>query len=249
MPLTDQEHTVRLVMPYLLERGTDTTIEAPVYLSGALVAPSSGTVSVYDAGNVAIVDAAAVTITANVAEYTVTAATTNGKPLGDGWRVEWSLTMTAGTINAVNEASCVRRIIRPMIGDVDVYRRVPALDPSSASVIVSDTNFQGYIDEANTEVQLRLISAGRRPWLIMSPASLRPVYLNLTLALIFEDLAARLANVDYMERAEHYREEYARAFKALNFSYDRDLDGVADDNESGNPARVGVGTVFLTGRG
>jgi hypothetical protein len=249
MPLTDQEHTVRIVMPDLIQRNVDTTIEAPVYLSGALVAPTAGTVTVYDSGNVAIVDGAAVTITDSVAQYTVTAATTAGKPLGDGWRVEWSLTVSSATINATNEASLVRWIVRPMISDVDVYRRVPALDPSSATVITSETNYQGYIDECHTEISLRLIAAGRRPWLIMSPASLRGVYLNLTLCYIFEDLSARLANVDYQERADAYREEYMRAWKTLNFSYDRDLDGIADDDESGDPARVSAGTVFLTGRG
>ena len=249
MALSDQEHTVRIVMPDLLQRNVDTVIEAPVYLSGALVAPTAGTVSIYDAGNVAVVSAAAVTIASNVAQYTVAAATTNGKTLGNGWRVEWSLTVSGATINATNEASLVRWLVRPMISDVDVFRRVPALNPASATVITSETDYQGYIDEAHVEISLRLIAAGRRPWLIMSPASLRGVYLNLTLCFIFEDLSARLANVDYQERADAYREEYMRAWKTLNFSYDRDLDGVADDDESGDPARVGAATVFLTGRG
>jgi SpoVK/Ycf46/Vps4 family AAA+-type ATPase len=248
MALNDQTYQVRFPLPSLLERGIDTTIEAPVYQSGALVAPTSGTITIYDEDNDAKVSAAAVTITDSVATYTVTAGTTSGLTLADGWRVEWTLTVSGKTIRSVNEASLVRQIVRPMLSDVDIYRRVPALDPNSASVITSETNYQGYIDEANTEVQLRLIAAGRRPWLIMSPASLRPVYLNLSLAIIFEDLAARLANVDYMERADRYREAYAKAYADLNFTYDLDLDGIAETNESGNPARVGAHTIFLTGR-
>lgn len=248
MALNDQTYQVRFPLPSLLERGIDTTIEAPVYQSGALVAPTSGTITIYDEDNDAKVSAAAVTITDSVATYTVTAGTTSGLTLADGWRVEWTLTVSGQTIRSVNEASLVRQIVRPMLSDVDIYRRVPALDPNSASVITSETNYQGYIDEANTEVQLRLIAAGRRPWLIMSPASLRPVYLNLSLAIIFEDLAARLANVDYMERADRYREAYAKAYADLNFTYDLDLDGIAETNESGNPARVGAHTIFLTGR-
>ncbi len=246
--LNDRTYQVRFPLPSLLERGIDTTIKAPVYQAGALVAPSAGTVTIYDETNTAKVSAAAVTITDSVATYTVTAGTTSGLTLADGWRVEWSLTVSGGTVRAVNEASLVRQIVRPMISDVDIYRRVPALDPSSASVITSESNYQGYIDEANTEVNLRLLAAGRRPWLIMSPASLRPVYLNLSLAIIFEDLAARLANVDYLERADRYRDAYAKAYGDLNFTYDLDLDGQADTNESGNPARVGAHTIFLTGR-
>ena len=246
--LNDRTYQVRFPLPSLLERGIDTVIKAPVYQAGALVAPSAGTVTIYDETNTARVSAAAVTITDSVATYTVTAGTTSGLTLADGWRVEWSLTVSGGTVRAVNEASLVRQIVRPMISDVDIYRRVPALDPSSASVITSESNYQDYIDEANTEIQLRLISAGRRPWLIMSPASLRPVYLNLSLAIIFEDLAARLANVDYLERADRYRDAYAKAYGDLNFTYDLDLDGQADTNESGNPARVGAHTIFLTGR-
>ena len=162
--LNDRTYQVRFPLPSLLERGIDTVIKAPVYQAGALVAPSAGTVTIYDETNTARVSAAAVTITDSVATYTVTAGTTSGLTLADGWRVEWSLTVSGGTVRAVNEASLVRQIVRPMISDVDIFRRVPALDPSSASVITSESNYQDYIDEANTEIQLRLISAGRRPW-------------------------------------------------------------------------------------
>ena len=249
MSLIDQRHTVRFPLPDLIERGIDTVIQAPVYLSGSLVAPSAGTVSVYADTNTARVDGASVTITGDVAQYTVLVATTTSLALADGWRVEWTLTVSGDVLRAVNEAALVRQVVRPMISDVDIYRRVPALDPNSASVITSETDYQGYIDEANTEIQNRMIATGRRPWLIMSPASLRPVYLYLSLAIIFEDLSARLANVDYQERADKYRAEYNRQWKALNFTYDADEDGIADTNESGNPARVGASTIFLTGRG
>ena len=88
MALNDQTYQVRFPLPSLLERGIDTVIKAPVYQSGALVAPSAGTVTIYDDSNTARVSAAAVTITDSVATYTVTAGTTSGLTLADGWRVE-----------------------------------------------------------------------------------------------------------------------------------------------------------------
>ena len=87
--LNDRTYQVRFPLPSLLERGIDTTIKAPVYQAGALVAPSAGTVTIYDETNTAKVSAAAVTIAGSEATYTVTAGTTSG--LTSDYRPAWSL--------------------------------------------------------------------------------------------------------------------------------------------------------------
>lgn len=247
-PLIDQDRSVRFPLPDLIIRGIDTKLQAPVYLDGALVAPSAASVSVYDDSDSLIVENASGTITGNIAEYTVTAATTTGKTLADGWRVEWTLTISGETVRAVNEAALCRQVVYPMIADQDLYRRTPSLDPSSASCISSLSSYQFAIDEAHNEISLRLLSAGRRPWLILSPASLRPCYLFLSLAIVFEDLASRLANVDYQDKADGYRKQFDQHWGRLSFSYDADEDGQADLNGDGDPLRAGMGNIFLTSR-
>ena len=247
MPLSDQRHTARFPLPHLIRRGIDTLIQCEVYLDADLTAPSSGVVTIFDVSNNEVVSSA-VTITDSVANYTVTAGTTSGLILGDGWRAEWVLTVGTDTLRCINEAALCRQVIRPPLSSIDLYRRVPALDPNSASVITASTSYQYAIDEAHVIISTRLLQGGKRPWLIMSPASLRPVYMALSLSIVFEDLSSRVSNVDYMERAREYKQEYSAAFKALNFAYDRDEDGTADLNSEGDPDRVGMASVFLTSR-
>jgi len=113
-----------------------------------------------------------------------------------------------------------------MIADVDLIRRVPALDPASASVITTASDYQDFIDEAWTEIQLRLINLGNRPNLVIGPSALRDVLMYLALALIFENEAAQ--DNGYLVRAESYRDQYELAWSRLQLTYDSDDDGQPD---------------------
>ena len=73
----DVLYTARLVGPTLIERGRDTPIACPVYRDGALVAPSVGTVSIFDSAGVSVVSAAPAPVRGSIAGYTVAAATTS----------------------------------------------------------------------------------------------------------------------------------------------------------------------------
>lgn len=251
MALIDQRHTVRLPLQDHLERGVDSTISAPIYLDGALVAPDAdGTVSVYDANNTAVVDAQTVTISGSIASYVVTAATTASLTLGESWRVEWDLYITASStsLTPVNDAALVRRILRPAISDVDLHRRVPALDPTDNAPITSFDNYQDFLDEAWTMISDRLIRKGERPYLVMSPGSLREAHLQLTLGLIYDDLVVRAENPDYDTSATRAHKRYELAWGAISFVYDRDRDGRPDIGEDGTAKRRGQPPVFLSAR-
>lgn len=223
-------YSVRQELIQLIERGRDTVLQAPLYLDGVLVAPSSGTITIYDESDTAVVSAAAVTIASSIAEYTVAAATTSSLDLGAGWRIEWSLTVSGQPAAVVipQEAALVRYRLRPVISDADIIRRSPALDPSSAVCITSETDYQEYINEADTEVQSRLIALGRRPWLVASPSALRSVWLYCTLALIYESLRDRRPTDGYVEPATAYRQMYERAWSEARVSFDWDEDGDGD---------------------
>ena len=224
-------YTARLLAPDLIERARANALSCPVYRDGALVAPT-GTVSIYDAANVAQVDGAAVTVSGSIASYSYTPAAS--LQLGTGWRVEWTLTL-AGVVHVFrNDAALVRHRLYPVVTDADLFRRVSALDPSGSAPITSLSDYQDYLDEAWAEIQLRLIAKGNRPNLVLEPSALRQPHRDLTLAYIFDDLATRL-NEAYQAQADRFRGFYETAWGHLNFDYDTDDDGVADQRRASSP--------------
>tara|TARA_R110002020_G_scaffold6340_3_gene26694 strand:+ start:605 stop:1312 length:708 start_codon:yes stop_codon:yes gene_type:complete len=229
----------------MIERGLDQTVELKVYRDGALVAPSAVTVSLYDSSGAAKVDGATATIAASFSTYEITAATTTDLSLGEGWRIEWTATISGSTYIFRNDAALVRRLLYPVVTDADLFRRASSLNPASSTSITSLSNYQDYLDEAWVEINNRLINSGRRPNLIISPYSLRESQLYLTLALIFEDLSTRL-NEAYEFRADEYRKAYERSWTEVRALIDSDDSGEADDpqhRENVNP------TIWLSSRG
>lgn len=238
----DTEYTARFVLPDLIERGIANTLRCPLYLDGALVAPSSGTISIYDASNTAQVSGASATITGSVATYSYSPSAS--LTLGDNWRVEYTLTVSGATVYARNDAALVRARLRNPVTDADLYSRMSSLNPSNQTVIHSLSDLQDYLDASWQEIQRRLINKGRRPWLAMSPSSFYDASLWLALSLIFDDFATRL-NEAYAAQAATFRERYEAAWRELTFRYDESDSGQADAarRRSANP------TIWLCGRG
>tara|TARA_R110002110_G_scaffold85307_4_gene221871 strand:- start:249 stop:968 length:720 start_codon:yes stop_codon:yes gene_type:complete len=232
--MSDQRHTVRFTVPHSIVQGQDTTLEAPVYLAGALVAPSVGTVTIYDASNVVLVNAAAVTIVSSVATYPVLTATVAGSTIGAGWRVVWSLTVAAKPLVAENDGALVKRMLYNVVTDADLFRKVPALDPNGPSPITLATNYQDQLDEAWVDIENRMYQEGRRPEWVRSPSSLRAATVWLTLAIIFEDLETR-NDAAFEEQAAKYMARYEAAYSAITALLDTDGDGEADTDD-----RVGL---------
>lgn len=239
-------YTGRLPLPEQIVRGADTTLSLSVYRDGALSSVASATVSVYDEAGAAVVSGAAATVASDVMSYTVTGATTSGKSLSDDWRVEWSVTLTGGAVEVFKtDAHLVRTLLRPVITDDDLYRRVTGLDASGSNALTSRSDYQVFLDESWVELLGRLIEKGNRPALVGSPSALRAPHLYLTLALVFEDMAARNPDA-YSERAAMYRRQYEGALQRLTFRYPEDEFGNTPAGRRG-PAR---GTMFLcAGRG
>ena len=237
-------YTARFQIPDRIERGTDWLVQCPVWYAGALVAPVSGTCTVYNASN-EVAATGPISITASVAEFTVTGASTTGQTLGERWRVEWALTLTGGPVRVFrNTAALVLRGLYPVITDQDLYRRSSALDPANVDRVITDqSDYQAYIDEAWVWLDGMLVRKGRRPQLIMSSTDLRETHITKTLGLIFRDLSQR--NVDtYADWATRYETQALEAFNACAFVYDDDEDGHAD-NEKRKPA---VGSIWTNGR-
>ena len=237
-----EAYTVRFATPDLIVRGTDHVVTAPLYRDGKdpvflLVAPQ---IQLFDPNNLEILDETA-SLVGGIPTYTIPDSTTAGLALGLGWRVEWTLQVGARKILARNDAALVRRDLHPVIGDVDLIRRAPALDSSSATSITAKANLQDHLDEAWVEITNRLIAETNRPNLIMSPSSLRECHLQLALSLVFEDLATRL-NLAYRELAQSHRAVYEQSWGRLRFLYDRDDDGQADSDYE---RRAAQSTIWL----
>lgn len=238
-------YTTRQELPYLVEKGRDTVLSCPVYAGDALSAPtlSGSSITVYDESNTAIVNAQAVTIVGSIAEYTIPAALTTSRNPSSGWRVEWTLAGLSGAPGPQvfrSSAYLVRYRLFPTIAGADIGKRIPALATSFAGRPTTATTYSDAIEEADTEVQRRLIVNQRRPWLIVEPWVLREAWLTLAIAIVYEGLAAvSTEEGPYMERAKYYRQLFEDAFGTASSSMDWDQDGSADSTKR-TPARPGV---------
>lgn len=220
----DVLYSARLVGPTLIERGRDTPIACPVYRDGALVAPSVGTVSIFDSAGVSVVSAAPAPVSGSIAGYTVAAATTSARALSADWRIEWSLTIAGQVRLFTSESALVARRLYPAITDADLYARHRALSPSSTSPLTSLSTFQGFIDDAWTTLVNRILADGTYPQRIPSPAALRETHLLLTLGRVFGDLASAAPD-QYQTMADSYRRQYADAYREMRFTVIEDGDG------------------------
>lgn len=234
-------YTTRQPLPHMIEIGRETVLSAPVYLSGALVTPSEGIVTIYDEKD-EVFDTDAVTIADGVATFTVAGSATSDRSPSGSWRVEWELVVDGATVAFRDEAYLVRHRLRPVISDVDVGQRVRALSIDLPGRATTATTYQPQIDEADVQLQSDLIALGRRPWLVVSPSALRECWLSLTIATILEGLAVAAGSQGdpYSVRAAEYRTRYDLALSRARVAMDWDDDGAADAGERTGPRPAGV---------
>lgn len=236
MSTEDTNYAPRFSLPEFLERGRDNTITAPVYRNGALVAPTSGTVSIYKADQTAVVNAAAVSIVGSVATYVVPAATLAPLVLEDGWLCEWALLMPDGVVHTFRrDGALVRRRLYPVISDIDLLRRHRDLGQLRETGV---TSYQDYLDEAWCMVEGRLVAGGKRPYLVMSPSAFREAHVCLTLHLVWQDYATSAGDSSrYQQLADSYGQAYENAWGTLSFHYDETDENVVhvDRRNSGSP--------------
>lgn len=226
MAYADTLYTARLALD-TLERGRANLIKCPVYRDGALVAPASGTVTVYDASGTAVVAAAVVTVTASVAGYSVSSSVLASYDYGDGWRIEWVLTMPDGVAHTfVCEAALTRRRLYPVVTDADLIARVPGLSPSATQRLTRSSTYQDRLDEAWRILTQRLLGDGNVPWWVADPTAFRETHLTLTLSMIFGDLAvySEAAGSLYADEAQRYRDAYEAAYRVAHTRILRDAD-------------------------
>lgn len=234
----DAQIAALLPLPHFGERGASVTWTCPLELNGSTVTPASGTVTVYD-GSGKLVETGSVVVSTH-ATYTWTPAAS--LILSDRWRVEWELVVSGTTHTFRNTAHLCRYVAYPSIGDADLYRRVPALDPTGSAPITTESEFQTPRREAWIMIQRWLLEQGRRPQLVVQAGDTREAEINGALMLIFGDMASRL-DAAYLEQETKYRSLYLDALSSMRLVYDEDDDGDADLD-----SMAAMGTIWLMGR-
>lgn len=221
-------------LPRLAPIGDTLTLDAEVYAdadTSAMLAASAGTVTVTVAG-VTLLDAAAVTVGgAKTATRSLDGALTAAlSPSGD-WLETWRLTI-AGVASTFQRAGyLVRTPYRPAVTDDDLLMLHPDLADPRKGVLPTGATFAPYRQRASEHIQRRLISKGRRPWLIFDAWAHHDAEVALTLSYVFRDAAASVGDERYSQLAEHYTAVFDRAIDAVPYRYDPSETGIVPDGE------------------
>jgi len=229
-------YTVRQAYPDYLGRGRAQVVSLPIYRDGELAAPSAGTFTLYDQGTT-VLETGAVTISGNVAKYSIPAASIPSTlTLGHGYREEWDLTLADGVTKPFRrDAALVLHAPHPVITDEDIDGYTDLARQRAAD----ETTWQGYIDEAWKRIIGRLEGQGVFPDRIITSWSLREVHLELTFYLITSDFA-RTAGGRWTEIAPTHKDAYEQGWDRLRFVKDTSGDDIAEDPQKLKPASKGV---------
>lgn len=227
-------YSVRVAYPDYLERGRTQTVSISVYRSGALVAPSAGTVALYDpAGN--LLDTGSVSVVDSVATYSLTSSVlASTLVLGHGYYLIWTLTLGGLSRAFRRDAALVLHAAVPTLTDADLTSVYSDLSRHLAS---GTTSFQTYIDEAWKRILGRLESQGVYPDHVVTYWALREVHMELTYSLICMDFA-RAQGGRWLELADQHKKEFELAWSRLRF--ERATSTSAADGDGLHPANKGV---------
>lgn len=229
----------------LLERGKAQNTEIKVYRSGAQLVPTAATYTLIKPTGADLLTGATANIDVNgTVSYAHTAEQlANTEALGEGYVQEWTLTIDSEQYLFRRMAALVRRRLYPVVSDIDLtatYSDLDNLRPSSL------TSYQQYIDDAWYQILRRIRNKGMGyEYLMMSPESFFECHRHLSLYLIFRDFHSSLgqSNGRYLDLANEHYKLYRDEFDTINFIYDTDHDGEADD---ANKRTRGQPTIYLT---
>ena len=230
----------------LLERGKAQTTEIKIYRSGLQLVPTAATYTfIKPTGTDLLTGATASISVGGTVSYAHTAEQlANSEQLGEGYIQEWTLTIDGDEYLFRRMAALVRRRLYPVVSDIDLTATYSDLDNVRPSSL---TSYQQYIDDAWYQILRRIRNQGMGyEYLMMSPEAFFEAHRHLSLYLIFRDFHSSLgqSNGRYLDLAnEHYR-LYKEEFETrINFVYDLDHDGEADD---ANKRTRGQPTIYLT---
>ena len=228
----------------LLERAKAQTSELKLYRDGSQIVPTAATYTLTKPTGTDLLTGQTATIAeSGTVSYAHSAEQLKeSEELGEGYVQEWTITIDGEEYLFRRMAALVRRRLYPVVSDIDLtatYSDLANIRPSTL------TSYQQYIDDAWYQILRRIRNRGMGyEYLMMSAESFFEAHRHLSLYLIFRDFHSSLgqSNGRYLDLAnEHYR-LYRDEFDTINFIYDEDHDGEADDP---NKRTRGQPTIFL----
>jgi len=242
---SEVSYSFRLPYPSMYQRARANVAKCPVYVNGALSAPtaSGSTYSLYGPDGAAIISGQGVTVSGSVAQYSLSAGDLPVTlPPGEGYQEVWTLVLADGTTRTLDQpAALILRPLYPVITDADLEAHYPDLSTWRGASV---TSMQTWIDEAWRTILGRLIAQGVLPYLVKSAYAFREAHIHLTLAMWAGYCAKGRTGANFLELSAAHRAAYESAWKGINFTSDDDHDGRPDDPARRTPA---VSTVFLAG--
>ena len=235
MSIADILYSTDFPGPEILEKSRDNLVKCPIYRDGALVAPDSAAITLYDQNRVVLIDAETMMITNDIAQYTIEAAILASGQFSEGWTIEYELVFDGVYQTFQNDCALVRRRLYPVVTDIVIQRRNTDIRELMNS---NQMSLQNYIDEAWYFIESKLIAMGRRPWLVMSPSSLREVHIAKTLHLIAIDFSTSQGESSkWNQLTEVYEKAFKVAWEEVSFVYEENSDGKPGlGRKAGTPA-------------
>tara|TARA_Y100001963_G_C6760658_1_gene439300 strand:+ start:574 stop:1341 length:768 start_codon:yes stop_codon:yes gene_type:complete len=228
---SDTPYTAAIKTIELLEREKSQITSLKIYRDGSQIDPTSATYTLIKPEGESVVSDVVATIDVDgTVSYTHSAGQLSSSLLlEEGYIQEWNVTISGIEYLFRRMAAVVRRRLYPTVSQNDlthIYANLSDVRPSSI------TSYQPYIDDAWYQIQRRIRTQNiGYPYLIMTAESFFDCHRHLSLYLIFRDFHSALgqSNGRYLDLAqEHYR-LYQDGWGQINFIYDQDNDGKADD--------------------
>ena len=233
----------------LLERNVSNTTRLEIYRDGAQIEPTACTYTLIRPDGVGVVqDATATVLGDGTLQYTHPA---NHFPdninLGEGYVQSWTATISGEDYVFRRSVAVVLRKLYPTVSDTDLeteYSDLGNLRPASL------TSYQTYIDSSWYEILRRVRRTGMGyEYLVLTPESFHDTLLHLTLYKIFRDFHSSLGqagNARFLDLANAHLSHYNAEYDAINFVYDENHEGRADEP---NKRTRGRPVIYLTAPG
>lgn len=219
----------QIKIPELLERGKSQTSTLPIYQAGQLISPTEVRYTLLAPNGSKVVDNQLGTYPGNIPEY-IHSGDILGDTLnfGEGYLQEWNITIGGAVYTFRRATAIVKRRLYPVVSDGDLtatYSQLADIRPSNL------TSYDTYINEAwYTIIQRLRNEGGGLEYLVISAEAFRSAHQNLALYYIFRDFHSSLgqSNGRYLDLANEHFKMYNHEWKLINFVYDFDHDGQAD---------------------
>ena len=235
------DYALRAQLPVFLVRNRSNDLAADTRNEdGTQATPASGRISILRDDGTEVQASAAVTIAGGQARFQVAAGTLPpAEPLSDLWQIRWSLTMPDGLDHVfIQSAHHVLFGVNSTVSPDDLTSR----HQEASGLLAAGQTLGQFIEASFEAIQRRLLTNGRRPYLVLEPYVLHEPQLFLSLHMLFLDAHSSVGgDGKYLEMSEHYSEAYERAWSRLSFRYDVDEDGLPNDQRQSGEAVLYVG--------